>query len=46
MQLQDALGAVEISLTAEDLDRIETAVPTSAVAGTRYGADQMAMLNG
>jgi aryl-alcohol dehydrogenase-like predicted oxidoreductase len=46
MQLQDALGAVEISLTAEDLERIETAVPTSAVAGTRYGAEQMAMLNG
>jgi pyridoxine 4-dehydrogenase len=45
-QLQDALGAMEISLTAEELDRIEKAAPANAVAGTRYGADQMAMLNG
>jgi pyridoxine 4-dehydrogenase len=45
-QLQDALGAVAIELSAEDLERIEKAVPTDAVAGTRYGAEQMAMLNG
>jgi pyridoxine 4-dehydrogenase len=46
IQLQDALGAVDISLTAEELAKIEEAVPATAVAGTRYGADQMAMLNG
>jgi aryl-alcohol dehydrogenase-like predicted oxidoreductase len=46
VQWQDALGAVEISLSVEELDRIEKAVPANAVAGTRYGADQMAMLNG
>jgi len=45
-QLQDALGAMEISLTGEELERIEKTVPANAVAGTRYGADQMAMLNG
>jgi aryl-alcohol dehydrogenase-like predicted oxidoreductase len=45
-QLQDALGAVEVSLTAEDLQRIENAAPAGSVAGTRYAADQMAMLNG
>ena len=45
-QLQDALGAVDISLTAEEFERIEKAAPAGAVAGARYGADQMAMLNG
>ncbi|MFZ0291453.1 MAG: aldo/keto reductase [Candidatus Sulfotelmatobacter sp.] len=45
-QLQDSLGAVEISLAVEELDRIEKAAPANAVAGTRYAADQMAMLNG
>jgi aryl-alcohol dehydrogenase-like predicted oxidoreductase len=45
-QLKDALGAVDISLTAEELSRIEKAAPPNSVAGTRYGADQMAMLNG
>jgi aryl-alcohol dehydrogenase-like predicted oxidoreductase len=46
VQLQDALGALDISLSSEDLSRIEKAVPANAVAGTRYGADQMAALNG
>lgn len=45
-QLQDALGALEISLTAEDLLRIENAAPVGSAVGTRYAADQMAMLNG
>ncbi|HZW92333.1 MAG TPA: aldo/keto reductase [Candidatus Eremiobacteraceae bacterium] len=45
-QLQEALGAVDISLTGSELERIEKAVPVNAVAGTRYGAEQMAMLNG
>ncbi len=45
-QLQDALGALEISLSPAELDRIEKSVPANAVAGTRYGAEQMATLNG
>jgi aryl-alcohol dehydrogenase-like predicted oxidoreductase len=46
VQLQDALGALDVTLTPEDLDRIEQAAPAGAVAGTRYAADQMAALNG
>ena len=46
VQLQDALGAVEISLSPAELERIEKAVPLGAIAGTRYGAAQMATLNG
>lgn len=44
-QLQEALAAIEISLTQEELTKIEEAVPATAVAGTRYGAEQMAMVN-
>ena len=35
-QLQDALGALAITLSPGDLARIERAVPPGAVAGTRY----------
>jgi aryl-alcohol dehydrogenase-like predicted oxidoreductase len=35
-QLTEALGAAELALTADDLARIEAAVPAGAVAGTRY----------
>jgi aryl-alcohol dehydrogenase-like predicted oxidoreductase len=45
-QLKDALGALDISLTPEDLDRIEKTAPPNSAAGTRYGAEQMATLNG
>jgi aryl-alcohol dehydrogenase-like predicted oxidoreductase len=45
-QLQDALGALDVTLTPEDLERIEQAAPAGAAAGTRYAADQMAALNG
>jgi aryl-alcohol dehydrogenase-like predicted oxidoreductase len=44
-QLTDALGAVEVRLTPEDVARIEAAVPASAVAGTRYDEHQMRMLD-
>jgi aryl-alcohol dehydrogenase-like predicted oxidoreductase len=44
-QLADALGALELALSPEDVSRIEQAVPPSAVAGTRYGSDQMAHLD-
>ncbi|MFO0754965.1 MAG: aldo/keto reductase [Byssovorax sp.] len=35
-QLGDALAALEITLTPDDIAAIERAVPASAVAGTRY----------
>jgi aryl-alcohol dehydrogenase-like predicted oxidoreductase len=35
-QLKEALGAVDLKLTPDDLVRIEQAAPHSAVAGTRY----------
>jgi aryl-alcohol dehydrogenase-like predicted oxidoreductase len=44
-RLSEALGALEIKLTAEDLARIDAAAPESAVAGTRYAAEQMAFLD-
>jgi aryl-alcohol dehydrogenase-like predicted oxidoreductase len=44
-QLDDLLGALNISLTAEDLARIEAAVPADAVAGARYDEHQMAVLD-
>src|SRR4051812_6047563 len=42
-QLRDSLGALDISLTAEEVTRIENAVPEAA--GTRYDERQMAMLD-
>jgi aryl-alcohol dehydrogenase-like predicted oxidoreductase len=44
-RLAEALGALELGLTAEDLAAIERAVPPGAVAGERYAAQQMAMLD-
>ncbi len=44
-QLQDALGALEITLSADDLARIARAVPADAVAGTRYDERLMRMLD-
>jgi aryl-alcohol dehydrogenase-like predicted oxidoreductase len=44
-QLTEALGALEVRLTPEDLTRLEQAVPATAVAGTRYDAHQMHMLD-
>jgi aryl-alcohol dehydrogenase-like predicted oxidoreductase len=45
-QLADALGALEVSITAEDGARIDAAAPPGAVAGTRYPAPAMSLLNG
>lgn len=45
-QLREALGAFRVALTAEDLGRMEAAVRAGAAFGTRYHAEQMAMLNG
>ena len=44
-RLADALGALDVQLTADDLARIEEAVPPDAAAGTRYDARQMQMLD-
>ncbi len=44
-QLDEALGALTLSLTPEDVAAIEAAVPAGAVAGTRYDAHQMAALD-
>jgi aryl-alcohol dehydrogenase-like predicted oxidoreductase len=43
--LAEALGALDLMLNADDLARIEAAVPAGAVAGTRYDAGQMQMLD-
>ena len=44
-QLQEALGALDIALGPEELDRIARAVPADLVAGARYSPAQMAMLD-
>jgi aryl-alcohol dehydrogenase-like predicted oxidoreductase len=44
-QLGEALGALELELSPEDLERIEQAIPPDAAAGDRYGAPQMADLD-
>jgi aryl-alcohol dehydrogenase-like predicted oxidoreductase len=44
-QLAEALGALDLALTPDDLARIERAVPPGAVAGDRYDAHQMAILD-
>jgi aryl-alcohol dehydrogenase-like predicted oxidoreductase len=44
-RLHEALGAMDVELTADDLARIEAAIPAGAAAGTRYDEAQMAMLD-
>lgn len=44
-RLEEALGALDVVLSDEDLARIEAAVPAGAAAGDRYAAPQMAMLD-
>jgi aryl-alcohol dehydrogenase-like predicted oxidoreductase len=44
-RLAESLGAVEVELTQDDVTRIESAVPVDAVAGERYHAEQMAILD-
>jgi len=43
-RLADALGALDVSITPDDLARIDAAVPVGATAGARYAPEQMAML--
>ena len=44
-RLSEALGALELKLSGDDLALIEQAVPADAVKGTRYAAAQMAHLD-
>jgi aryl-alcohol dehydrogenase-like predicted oxidoreductase len=44
-QLAEALGALELSLDADDLAELERAMPADAVVGDRYAAQAMAQLD-
>ncbi|HEU0121934.1 MAG TPA: aldo/keto reductase [Bryobacteraceae bacterium] len=44
-QLADALSAAALQLTPHDLARIEAAIPAGDIAGSRYDAHQMGMLD-
>jgi aryl-alcohol dehydrogenase-like predicted oxidoreductase len=44
-RLNEALGALDLELTPDDLDAIERAVPADRAAGDRYDPRQMAMLD-
>lgn len=44
-RLSEALGALDVTLTDEDVAAIERVVPKGAAAGERYPAAQMAMLD-
>lgn len=44
-QLTESLAAVDVKLGAADLSQIEAAVSTEAVAGSRYGEEQMRVLD-
>jgi aryl-alcohol dehydrogenase-like predicted oxidoreductase len=44
-QLVEALGALEVHLSTEDLEAVERAVPRGAAAGDRYHPPQMASLD-
>jgi len=43
-RLHEALGALDLQLDADDLERIEQAVPAGAAAGERYPEPLMADL--
>ncbi|MFD8379746.1 aldo/keto reductase [Streptomyces sp. NPDC059679] len=44
-RLAESLGALEVTLDADDLAAIEEAVPAGAAAGTRYPEEQMTHLD-
>jgi aryl-alcohol dehydrogenase-like predicted oxidoreductase len=43
--LEQNLGALDVTLTPEDLEQIDRALPSDAAAGTRYATPQMQALN-
>jgi aryl-alcohol dehydrogenase-like predicted oxidoreductase len=44
-QLSESLGALQVSLSAEEIAGVEESIPESAVAGTRYDEYQMRTLD-
>ncbi|HLN59583.1 MAG TPA: aldo/keto reductase, partial [Thermoanaerobaculia bacterium] len=44
-RLSEALAALDLALTPQDVARLEKAVPPGAAAGDRYDARQMAVLD-
>jgi len=44
-QLAESLQALDLKLTPEDVAQLERAIPPNAVAGTRYGEEQMRHLD-
>ncbi|MFE3450065.1 aldo/keto reductase [Nonomuraea sp. NPDC059194] len=44
-RLAEALGALDVSLTRDDLDRIQSVIPAGSAAGGRYAAAQLAHLD-
>ena len=44
-QVGDALASLDVALDASDVAALEAAVPASQIAGTRYGQEQMAVLD-
>jgi aryl-alcohol dehydrogenase-like predicted oxidoreductase len=44
-RLAEALGALDVELSSDDLAAIEGAIPEEAVAGERYDARQTAILD-
>ncbi len=44
-RLTEALGALDLELTDDDLAKIEQAIPADAAAGDRYQFEQMAILD-
>jgi aryl-alcohol dehydrogenase-like predicted oxidoreductase len=44
-QLKETLGAIEVRLSADETAELEALVPADKVAGTRYDAGQMRMLD-
>jgi aryl-alcohol dehydrogenase-like predicted oxidoreductase len=44
-RLEEALGAANLDLSAEDTVQLERALPADAVGGERYNAQQLALLD-
>jgi aryl-alcohol dehydrogenase-like predicted oxidoreductase len=44
-RLSEALGAVDVTLTPDDLAAMEKAIPADAAAGSRYDESQMSHLD-
>jgi aryl-alcohol dehydrogenase-like predicted oxidoreductase len=45
IRLEESLAALDLALSPAEFDQIESAVPADQVAGDRYNAGQMAMLD-